>query len=306
MTTGRFPLADNRILVLVAPRTRALEELVPLGEITQLAGAAPRWLAPPHAAEWLLHAADPARLTAIDALLAEQPVDRALLPAGDRRKRLLVCDMDSTVITVECIDELAACAGVDARVRALTRRAMAGEIPFEQALAERVQLLAGLPVRVIDDICREKVRLQPGARTLVRTMQAHGAFCALVSGGFSEFTRFVRLLAGFDADYANTLEIQDGVLTGRLVPPVLGPRAKLETLTHLAHARGLPLSAAIAIGDGANDAEMVQAAGLGVAYRAHAVLRRLADARIEYTDLTAALYFQGYSRDEFTVGEELD
>ncbi len=303
MTTGRSPLRDDRILVLVAPRSRALEEIVPLGELGRLAGTPPRWLDPPHAAEWPLAAAEPARLAAIDALLAGRPIDRAFLPARDRRKRLLVCDMDSTVITVECIDELAARAGIREQVAALTRRAMAGELAFEQALAERVALLAGLPVRVIDEICRETVRLQPGARTLVRTMQAHGAFCALVSGGFGEFTRFVRLLAGFDADYANTLEIRDGVLTGRLVPPVLGPRAKLDTLRHLAGVRDVPLSLTMAIGDGANDAEMVRAAGLGVAFRGHEVLRRVADARVDHADLTAALHFQGYHRDEFVDGD---
>lgn len=288
----------------MAPAGADLSELVPLGDIARIAGSHPSWLDAPRAAELPLVSDSPGRRSELVALLDGCPVDRAFVPARDRRAKLLLCDMDSTVITVECIDELADCAGIRAEVAAITRQAMAGEIPFEEALARRVALLAGLPVRVINDICRQRIRLQPGVRTLVRTMQAHGAFCALVSGGFSEFTRYVRLLAGFDADYANTLDIRDGLLTGRLVPPVLGARAKLETLFHLAKARGIAPADALAIGDGANDLEMIRAAGLGIAFRAHPVLRQAADAHIDHTDLTAALYFQGYRRDEFAPAGE--
>lgn len=289
----------------MAPAGAALADLVPLSELARLAGEVPHWLDRGRAAELLFRASgDPARLRALAETLADAPVDHALLPARGRRKRLLLCDMDSTVVTIECIDELAAHAGIRERVAELTRRAMAGEIAFERAVTERVALLAGVPVRVIDEICRERLRLQPGARTLVRTMQAHGAFCALVSGGFREFTHYVRILAGFDADYANTLEVRDGLLTGRLVPPVLGPRAKFDTLRHLARVRGLDLSETLAIGDGANDADMIRAAGLGLAYRAHEVLRRVADACIDHTDLTTALHFQGFARDEFVPADE--
>ncbi|GBD44545.1 Phosphoserine phosphatase SerB2 [bacterium HR40] len=297
-------MATATILVLVAPAGQDLAELVPLSALVRLAGCEVDWLDRPHAAQLPFPAKDRSRLQEVEALLAGRPVDRALLPAHGRRKRLLLCDMDSTVITVECIDELAARAGLGAEVAALTRRAMAGEIPFADALVRRVSLLAGLPVRVIDEILRERVRLQPGARRLVATMRAHGAFCALVSGGFTEFTRHVRVLAGFDADYANTLEIRDGVLTGRVLPPLLGPEAKLHTLLHLARRFRLDLADTLAIGDGANDLDMVRTAGLGIAFRGHAVLRASADACIDHADLTAALYFQGFRREEMVeLGE---
>ena len=288
------------ILYLVAPAERGPLDPRLLAELRRLTGGEPRWLDPGIAcAIALARPAGEAFHAELSALLAEAPVDHALLPERGRRGRLLVCDMDSTIVDIECIDELANHAGVGAEVAALTRRAMAGEIDFHAALETRVRMLEGVPVRVIDEICRERMRLNPGARTLVRTMQANGAFCALLSSGFTEFTRYVRTLVGFDMDQANTLEIRDGVLTGRLLPPILGPESKHRTLLRLAAGRGCGPAEAVAVGDGANDIPMLQEAGLGIAYRGHAEVRRRADACILHTDLRSVLFFQGYPRDAF-------
>jgi len=292
---------SDLVLVVVAPPMRpAPLTSDTLYDLEQLCGSPPRELAPGRAYEFAVRAADAPRLCPLlDERLSDLAVDRALLPAEGRRKRLLVCDMDSTAITVECVDELAREAGVGGQVAEITRRAMAGELVFEEALAERVRLLAGLTLAAVDRVIRERMRLSPGLRTLVATMRAHGAFCALVSGGFTEFTRVVRLLGGFDLDRANVLETEWGVLTGRLVPPVIGREGKRETLQALARRLGLPLSATMALGDGANDRDMIETAGLGVGFRPQPVLAQRADASIHYGDLTTALFFQGYRVDEF-------
>ena len=232
--------------------------------------------------------------------LADLPVDYCLTPddAG-RRKRLLVADMDSTIIGCECLDELADFAGVKAEVSAITERAMRGEIDFEGALRERVAMLKGLPASDLQRCFDERVRLNPGARTLAQTMTAHGARCVLVSGGFDFFTRRVASAAGFQADQANHLIEADGRLTGQVREPILGREAKLAALREEAAALGLSPSDGLAVGDGANDLAMIEAAGLGVAYRAKPVVAAEADARIDHTDLTTLLYFQGYRADEF-------
>ncbi len=288
------------ILYLVAPAEQGPLDPRMLAEARRLTGAEPRWLDPGSACALpLARPADACLRANLDELLAGQPVDQALLPEARGPRRLLVCDMDSTIVDIECIDELAKHAGVGGEVAALTRRAMAGEIAFHEALETRVRMLEGVPVRVIDEICRERMRLNPGARTLVRTMQANGAFCALLSSGFTEFTRYVRTLVGFDMDQANTLEIRDGVLTGRLLPPILGPESKHRTLLRLAAARGCGPAEAVAVGDGANDIPMLREAGLGIAYRGHREVRRHADACILHTDLRSVLFFQGYPREAF-------
>lgn len=232
--------------------------------------------------------------------LADLPVDYCLTPddAG-RRKRLLVADMDSTIIGCECLDELADFAGVKAEVSAITERAMRGEIDFGGALRERVAMLAGLPAGDLQRCFDERVRLNPGARILVATMAEHGARCVLVSGGFDFFTARVARAAGFHADRANHLIEAQGRLTGQVGEPILGREAKLAALREESGALGLNLSAALAIGDGANDLAMIEAAGLGVAYRAKPVVAAQADARVDHTDLTTLLYFQGYRADEF-------
>jgi phosphoserine phosphatase len=226
-------------------------------------------------------------------------VDFCVQPAEGRRKRLLVADMDSTIISCECLDELADFAGLKAEIAAVTERAMAGEIPFETALTERVARLAGLELTALQRTYDERVRLNPGARSLARTMTAHGARCVLVSGGFEFFTQRVAAAAGFAAHRANRL-IDDGVrLTGAVVQPILGREAKLAALKEEAADLGLDLSQTLAVGDGANDLAMIEAAGLGVAWRAKPVVAAQADARVDHADLTALLYFQGYGADEF-------
>jgi phosphoserine phosphatase len=229
------------------------------------------------------------------------PADWCLQPAAGRRKRLLVADMDSTIINVECLDELADFAGVKAQVSEITERAMRGELEFEGALRERVGMLKGLPLNALQSAYDERVRLNPGARTLVRTMAAHGAKCLLVSGGFTFFTSRVAQAAGFHGDRANTLIEAGGALTGQVGEPILGREAKLSALKEEAAALGLNLSETLAIGDGANDLAMIEAAGLGVAYRAKPVVAAQADAKVDYADLTALLYFQGYTADEFVT-----
>ncbi len=290
----------SELLHLVAPSERGPLDPALVERARRLAGGSLRWLEPGTAAVIELERpADAPARAELTELLSTEPLDYALLPAAGQRKRLLVCDMDSTIIDIECIDELARHAGIGAEVAELTKRAMAGEIDFHQALETRVRMLEGLPVRVIDEICRERLQCNPGARTMVRTMQAHGAFCALLSSGFTEFTRYVRTVVGFDMDQANTLEIHDGVLTGRLVPPLLGPEAKHRTLHRLAAKQGIGTDAAVAVGDGANDIPMLEAAGLGVAYRAHPEVRRHARACIRHSDLRSVLFFQGFPREAF-------
>jgi phosphoserine phosphatase len=255
--------------------------------------AAGAWdLSVPHPAEQVRPAVDRA---------VDGPVDYCIQPEAGRRKRLLVADMDSTIINVECLDELADFAGLKAEISAITERAMRGELAFEGALRERVGMLKGLATTALQQAYDERVRLNPGARTLVRTMAANGARCVLVSGGFTFFTRRVAAAAGFHADRANTLHETGGALTGLVGEPILGREAKLAALTEEAAALGVPLSDTLAIGDGANDLAMIQAAGLGVAYRAKPVVAAQADARVDHADLTALLYFQGYRADEFAA-----
>jgi phosphoserine phosphatase len=227
------------------------------------------------------------------------PVDTCVQAAAGRRKRLLVADMDSTIINVECLDELADFAGLKAEISAITERAMRGELQFEGALRARVDMLKGLATTALQQAYDERVRLNPGARTLVRTMAANGARCALVSGGFTFFTRRVAQAAGFHLDRANTLIEAEGKLTGEVGEPILGKEAKLTALREEAAQLGAPLEATLAVGDGANDLAMIQAAGLGVAYRAKPIVAAQAHAKVDHADLTALLYFQGYTADEF-------
>ncbi|MFM8375564.1 MAG: phosphoserine phosphatase SerB [Phenylobacterium sp.] len=233
------------------------------------------------------------------AAVAGLPVDICVQPVEGRRKRLLLADMDSTIIACECLDELADFAGRKAEVAAITERAMRGELEFEGALRERVAMLAGLPESQLERAYAERVRLNPGARTFVRTLAASGAHCVLVSGGFDFFTRRVAIQAGFHEDRANRFVVADGHLTGAVEDPILGREAKLAALVSEAGRLGLDLSQAAAIGDGANDLAMIGAAGLGLAYRAKPVVAAEADAQIDHADLTAALYFMGFTEAEF-------
>lgn len=234
----------------------------------------------------------------VGALVAGAGVDAVVVPAEGRRKRLLVADMDSTVVVGETLDELAAFAGVGERVAAITRRSMDGELDFAAALRERVALLRGLGLEALERTWAG-VRLMPGARTLVATMRAHGAMCALVSGGFTWFTGRVAAECGFDVHRANVLLDDGAVLTGLAGEPILDRGAKLATLRELAAGIGVGVEDCLAVGDGANDLDMVRAAGLGVAYRAKAVVAGEARARVEHGDLRALLYLQGYAAEEF-------
>lgn len=242
----------------------------------------------------------------LETVLAGRGADVCVQPAEGRRKRLLVADMDSTIIGCECIDELADFAGVKAQVAEITERAMRGELAFEGALRERVAMLKGLGLDTLQACYDDRVRLNPGAETLVRTMAAHGARCVLVSGGFTFFTSRVMAAAGFHANRANTLIDDGAALTGAVGEPILGREAKLAALREEAAALGVTPAEALAIGDGANDLAMIEAAGLGVAYRAKPVVAEKAHARVDHADLTALLYFQGYRADEFMVAASGD
>ena len=232
-------------------------------------------------------------------LLDGAGIDVVVQPAARRRKKLLVADMDSTMIGQECIDELADFAGLKSQVAAITERAMRGDIAFEPALRERVALLKGLPATVIDDVIGRRIKPNPGAAILVATMRKHGAHTCLVSGGFSLFTQEVAAMIGFDENHANTLLIENGLLTGEVDEPVLGREAKLDTLLELARYLNVPLEESLAVGDGANDLSMIERAGLGVAYHAKPALAAAAHARIDHGDLTALLYAQGYRKTDF-------
>jgi phosphoserine phosphatase len=238
-------------------------------------------------------------------IVAGKPVDVVLQPHDGRRKKLLIADMDSTMILQECIDELADYAGFKGRVAAITERAMRGEIAFEPALRERVALLKGLPAAVIEEVITERIRLMPGGPTLVATMRAHGAYTCVVSGGFTAFTTRLAAMIGFDEQRANTLLTDAaGKLTGRVTEPIVGREAKLDTLTALRARLNLRREDIIAVGDGANDIPMIKAAGLGVAFHGKPAIREAAPAAsIDHGDLTALLYAQGYRREEFVEGQ---
>ncbi|PQZ51563.1 phosphoserine phosphatase SerB [Ochrobactrum sp. MYb15] len=227
------------------------------------------------------------------------PVDVVVQEQDSRRKKILIADMDSTMIQQECIDELAEEAGLREHVAAITARAMNGEIEFEPALRERVALLKGLPLSVIDKVISTRISLMPGGVELVRTMRKHGAYTALVSGGFTSFTRRVAEMIGFNEDRANTL-LHDGAhLSGTVSDPILGREAKVEKLVEIADRLGLTPQDAIAVGDGANDLGMIQLAGTGVALHAKPAVAAQAKVRIDHGDLTALLYIQGYRKSDF-------
>ena len=231
--------------------------------------------------------------------LGDGAVDVAVQPAAGRRKRLLIADMDSTIIEQECIDELADGLGLKAQVAAITERSMRGEIAFEPALRERVALLRGLDVAAATRTVTERITLTPGARALARTMRAAGATTVIASGGFTLFTAHVTGLAGFDRHYANVLGVENGRLTGVVDEPIFGRASKRTTLIALRDELGLTPEHTMAVGDGANDLAMLEEAGLGVAFHAKPAVAAVARARIEHGDLTALLYIQGFAREEF-------
>ena len=258
------------------------------------------WLDPGVAAEFALDQM-PANRWEVWQAMQSLHVDLVIQAAEGRKKRLLLADMDSTMIEQECIDELADEAGVGPRVAAITARAMNGELDFEAALQARVSLLTGLPVSAIDTVLRDRITLMSGGPTLLATMKANGAHCALVSGGFTVFTDRIAALLGFDEHRANILLTAEGHLTGEVALPILGKAAKVEALQQICAGLGIAPVQALAVGDGANDLGMLGLAGIGVALHAKPVVAAQCDVRVNHGDLTALLYLQGYLREEFVA-----
>ena len=286
------------VSLLTNPETPVLSRVMVESLRNAWGGGDAIWLDPGVAAEFAL-AAVPGNLWQVWADLQAASVDLAVQPSEGRRKALLIADMDSTMIQQECIDELADEAGFGPRVAAITARAMNGELDFEAALEERVALLAGLPEAVIGRVLASRITLMPGGAVLLATMKAQGSYAALVSGGFTAFTAAIAARLGFDEHRANTLIVQDGVLTGQVARPILGREAKVQALTEIAARRGISLAQAMAVGDGANDLGMLGLAGAGVALHAKPSVQAQCDLRVNHGDLTALLYLQGYARSEF-------
>jgi phosphoserine phosphatase len=286
----------KNVLVLISdPARPAVTDaaVASAAETLRAAGAtvgAPQWLAAGTACDLPFEG--------IAASVSLSGVDAIVLPADGRRKKLLVADMESTMIHNEMLDELADFLGLRERIAGITARAMNGEIDFAGALEERVGLLKGLAVGRLAEAAA-RIRYMPGGATLVATMRKHGAYCALVSGGFTYFTAMVRRALGFDLDAANVLELDGAALAGTVAHPILGKEAKLATLQRLVRDRGIGLADAASVGDGANDLPMLKAAGLGVAFRAKPAVAAEVHARIDHGDLTALLYLQGYRRSDF-------
>ncbi|MFN3577011.1 MAG: phosphoserine phosphatase SerB [Tabrizicola sp.] len=288
------------VTLLTSPETPVLERVTVESLRNAWGGGEARWLDPGVAAEFDLEALPENRWQVWQDLQALR-VDMVVQRAEGRRKRLLIADMDSTMIAQECIDELADEAGVGARVAEITARAMNGELDFAGALRERVALLKGLPESVIGQVLRDRITLMPGGKVLLATMKAKGAHAALVSGGFTAFTSAIAAALGFDEHRANTLLIEGGRLTGRVAEPILGKEAKLQALTEITARLGLTPAQALAVGDGANDLPMLKAAGMGVALHAKPRVQADCDIRVNHGDLTALLYLQGYTREEFAA-----
>ncbi len=287
----------NYVLTLVADRTRTSLDAATIAAVADaITAGRPDILAPGEAAD--LPCPAPPSPETLAAILGARPIDAFCLPAEGRRKRLLTADMDSTIITAEVIDELAAEAGIGAEIAAITARSMAGEIDFADALRARVARLGGTRLAALDRVAA-RLRSTEGARELIATMRAAGAVTALVSGGFSYFTARIAARLGFSAHFANHLQDDGATLTGAVAEPVLDRDAKARILRQLAASHAIPLAATMAIGDGANDLDMLKTAGLGIAFRAKPVVAEAAQARITHGSLRAALFAQGYHLAEF-------
>jgi len=296
----------SSVATLISPTSALDDAMVARARAVLPSPERAQWLDPGIAADIVFtdEAGNDNRVVAdrVRGAIAANAIDVVVQAAVRRRKRLIVADMDSTMIGQECIDELADLVGQKARVAAITERAMRGEIEFAPALRERVSLLNGLPASVIDEVIASRITFTPGAKTLVATMRAIGAYACLVSGGFTAFTDKIAAAIGFDETSANQLLVDSaGKLSGKVAEPILGREAKLATLVALRGRLGLEAVETLAIGDGANDLDMIAAAGLGVAFHAKPAVAAGAAARIDHGDLTALLFVQGYRRQEFVT-----
>ncbi|NPD14055.1 phosphoserine phosphatase SerB [Xinfangfangia sp. D13-10-4-6] len=286
--------------LLTSPETPILNRQTVESLRNAWGGGDAAWLDPGVAAEFAL-ASVPDNADQVWQDLQGLKIDLAIQPEAGRKKQLLIADMDSTMIRQECIDELADEAGVGAYVAGITARAMNGELDFDAALRERVGLLKDLPESVIATVIRDRITLMPGGEVLLRTMKAHGAYTALVSGGFTAFTSAIAARLGFDENRANTLLVADGRLTGQVQDPILGKEAKVTALEEITARLGIGADQVVAVGDGANDLPMLQRAGMGVALHAKPKVQAEARIRVNHGDLTALLYLQGYHREEFAA-----
>ena len=288
------------VTLLTNPETPVLERMTVETLRNAWGGGDARWLEPAVAAEFDMPAVPDNRWQVWEDLQGLR-VDLIVQPSEGRKKRLLLADMDSTMIQQECIDELADEAGVGAHVAGITARAMNGELDFEAALRERVGLLKGLPEAVIERVYQDRITFMPGGKALLATMKAQGGYAALVSGGFTAFTGRVAEALGFDENRANTLNAENGVLNGTVAVPILGKQAKLDALLEITARLGIMPEEAMAVGDGANDLAMLHRAGAGVALHAKPSVAAQCDIRVNHGDLTALLFMQGYARAEFAA-----
>jgi phosphoserine phosphatase len=295
--TASFPLVLN-VAAGPCPITADAAEAISAGVHSVVRTGPIDWLSPDRAFDIPFDGDPDSVRAALRDVHHEWLLDINVLPAANRQKKLLIADMDSTIIRCECIDELADMAGIKPKVAAITERAMRGEIDFPAALRERVSLLKGLPVEDLARVYAERVRLTPGARALTATMRAHGAHTLLVSGGFSFFTSRVAAAAGFEQNHGNRLLDDGKYLTGTVAEPILGREAKLQALENTVRRLGIRFDDALAVGDGANDLDMIRRAGLGVAYHAKPVVAAAAGCSIAHGDLTSLLYLQGYRGNE--------
>jgi phosphoserine phosphatase len=292
---------DSVLVLIAAPGSRAIDERV-AKVASRVAGTSADWLAEHEAVQFPLPWVPAfAGMTELVAEIGTRPIDAAVVPAADRKKRLLLADMDSTMIGEECIDELGELAGLGADISAITARAMAGELDFEGALRARVALLAGLDATAISEVITHRITFRPGGAALLATMKANGAHTALISGGFVQFTGYVADRLGFHEHRGNELTIAGGKLTGKVREPILGKDAKRAALDNITARLGLTPRDAITVGDGANDIPMLKAAGIGVALHAKPKVKAEAPVSINHGDLSALLYLQGYRREELVA-----
>ena len=300
-------MRGDHAVILVADSTRAnISQHMADTACQALRAHRTRWLNPQIAVEFHIDETDDRHISALKEECRDLQIDISIMPLANRRKQMLVADMDSTIIEQECIDELARAAGVGDEIAEITTRAMNGEIEFEAATRMRVGRIAGLNSDSVDHILNERIHLTPGAAELVGTMRAHGAYCVLVSGGYTLFTQRVATWLGFHENHANRLIIEDGKIAGRVAMPLLGKNAKREIMLSLMNTHKITKNEVLAVGDGSNDLAMLSAAGLGVAFRAKPIVMLQTTHHVVHGDLSSLLYLQGYKAAEFQTRSSND